>query len=387
MIIINSVIIKRALVFYQLLLLERLSQEKNYGFLGVILSFLNTFEESSLVVELNSKNDKNEAFIFLESMGLKPDSNIDFIYGIKVNNQIVATGGAYGKVIKYLAVHNSFQGEGLAAKVVTAIIDRLAENGIHHQFIYTKPKTATLLSSMGFTTIGEIEGKVTLLEGGMGTITSWCNSLEKFKTPAPSAAVVVVNGNPLTKGHLHLLKTALKNEGALHILVVSTEKSLFPTAVRVNLIKNAVKDWKNTIVHEAGEYIVSMATFPSYFTREETVAKLQAHLDIEIFASHIVPALSIGSRYVGEEPYCAVTALYNEAMKEILPSHGVKFVQIPRIESGNLAISASRVRQLLRENISPEKLVDILPQSTVDFLRTSQGREIIKRIQSSESRH
>jgi [citrate (pro-3S)-lyase] ligase len=371
------------------------------------MSFYNAFDDSSRVVEFLTAKDREEASSFMKDMGLFPDGLADFILGMKKDGRIVATGGAYGSIIKYLAVSPSLQGEGVASRIVTEIIDRLFEAGIHHQFIYTKPDVAVLLQSMGFSLIGEVLDKVSLLEGGIGSISDWCDSLTKIspssenishpavahKIPpaasgkTPPAAAVVVNGNPLTKGHLHLLKTAHEREGALHILVVSTEKSLFPSEVRMRLIREETAGWKNTVVNEAGEYVVSMATFPSYFTRDNDVASMQANLDIDVFCRHVVPALSISSRYVGEEPFCPVTSLYNEAMAQRLPAYGVRFVQIPRIESANGAISASQVRQLLREGTPPEDLSHIVPPATLSFLKSAKGAEIIKNIQQSNSRH
>ena len=362
------------------------------------MSFYNVFDDSSRVVEVSTENDRKEAFQFMRKMGLFPDGRADFVLCIKVDGKIAATGGAYGSVIKYLAVSPSLQGEGVASRIVTAIIDRLSEAGIHHQFIYTKPEVAVLLESMGFTSIAEVDGKVALLEGGIGSISDWCDSLHKIpsqsgeqssqsgETPPPAAAVVV-NGNPLTKGHLHLLKTAHEKEGALHILVVSTEESLFPSSVRLRLIKAETADWDNTVVNEAGEYIVSMATFPSYFTRDNEVADLQANLDIEVFCRHVVPALNISARYVGEEPYCPVTSLYNKAMADRLPGNGVRFIQIPRIESDKGAISASQVRQLLREGASPASLTNLLPPATLAFLKSDEGAKVIDNIKHSNSRH
>jgi [citrate (pro-3S)-lyase] ligase len=239
---------------------------------------------------------------------------------------------------------------------------------------------------MGFFEIATVGNDVTLLEGGAGSIRRWCDELSTLEGKPP-AACVVVNGNPLTNGHLHLLKTALENEGALYILVVSTDRSLFPADVRLSIIRQATKDWKNCVVQGAGEYIVSMATFPSYFTRKDKVARLQAVLDATVFARWIVPALNIKSRYVGEEPYCPVTSLYNQAMADVLPEYGIRFVQIDRMEKDREPVSASRVRDILRRGGTADDVADLVPAATVDFLKTPGGQRIIEKIRVSNTRH
>lgn len=323
----------------------------------------------------------------LAASDLRLDSAVETTLGIKKDGELVATGSVFGNVIKCLAVAESCRGEGMAATIVTALIDYLADKGIHHQFIYTKPQTAELLNSLGFTEISRVDDKVVLLEGGMGTINDWCQELSAKRLPCERAACVVVNANPLTKGHLHLLKTAHEAEGALHILVVSTEKSSFPGKVRRKIIENATAQWENTVIHRAGEYIVSMATFPAYFTREEDVAKLQALLDVKVFTQYVVPALGISSRYVGEEPYCPITSLYNQAMAESLPQAGIGFHIIPRIAKDGDAISASRVRQILRDGGEAEDVKGLVPEATYDFLQSPEGKEVIANIRQKMSRH
>lgn len=63
----------------------------------------------------------------------------------------------------------------------------------------------------------------------------------------------------------------------------------------------------------------------------------------------MAPALGIEERFVGEEPFDMVTRQYNEEMKKILPLYNIKVTEIPRLKIDNMEISASRVRNLMRE--------------------------------------
>ena len=94
----------------------------------------------------------------------------------------------------------------------------------------------------------------------------------------------------------------------------------------------------------------------------------QADLDIALFAQKIAPTLSITRRFVGTEPFCPITARYNQRMAEELPRYGIQLIQLPRKD----AISASRVRQLLRQG----RLADIqplVPETTYAYCRDHLG--------------
>ena len=83
---------------------------------------------------------------------------------------------------------------------------------------------------------------------------------------------------------------------------------------------------------------------------------------------YFVPRFGISRRYVGTEPLSPVTAQYNEALRRFLPPRGVELVEIPRIESGELPISASAVRGFLGTR-QPELLRKLVPESTFAYLK------------------
>ena len=84
-----------------------------------------------------------------------------------------------------------------------------------------------------------------------------------------------------------------------------------------------------------------------------------------IFSKFFVPKFGITHRYVGTEPHSPMTARYNEALKADLP---IPVREIPRLESGGQAISASRVRALWQEGKLSEAK-DLLPATTYAYLQ------------------
>lgn len=155
-----------------------------------------------------------------------------------------------------------------------------------------------------------------------------------------------------------------------------------PLAVRKRLVAEGVRHLSNVVLHDSGPYIISNATFPSYFLKDETaVIKGHARLDLAVFAK-IAAALNVTARYVGEEPASQVTGLYNQIMKEQLPKAGIHCIIVPRKQAGGKAISASTVRQCL-QNGDWESLKALVPATTLEYFRSPEAAPVLARIQKA----
>jgi [citrate (pro-3S)-lyase] ligase len=181
---------------------------------------------------------------------------------------------------------------------------------------------------------------------------------------------IVMNCNPFTLGHRHLIETAAAKVDFLLVFVVSEDKSIFPFADRFKLVDLGTSDLPNVGVIESGKFIISAKTFSGYFNK----ASLQNVIvdsseDVTIFAQEIAPAAHISIRFVGTEPFDKVTNQYNRTLSRILPEYGIEFEEIPRRESGGDAISASRVRKLLEEQKFDE-IATLVPPTTLEYLKT-----------------
>ena len=187
----------------------------------------------------------------------------------------------------------------------------------------------------------------------------------KYKT----IGAIVVNCNPFTLGHRHLVQEALKGVDRLYIFVVEEDKSFFSTTQRLEMVRHGVSDYLDRVlVMPSGPGIVSTMTFSEYFTKEETQqTKIDAGLDGLIFASVICQELGISLRYFGEEPYCTVTKEYMRQMARILPIFGVECRIVPRLEREGKPISASLVRSLFKEG-DMASLAPLVPRSTLACL-------------------
>lgn len=316
-----------------------------------------------------------------ERSGIRRPEGCDHYIAVFEDGRPVAAAGIKGSILMGFAVEKSRQGEGLSALLCTELIRIGSDTGVETFYIFTKPERAFLFAACGFRMIG-CTGCTALLEWGACSVEDFAGQLRKVSDDKPSgAACIVMNGNPFTLGHRHLAVRAAWENPWVYVIVVEEDASEFPYRIRLELIREGLKDLQNVTVLGGSHYVISHLTFPDYFLKDKDIGEARAEMDLELFCSHIAPALKISRRYVGQEPYCAVTASYNREMKRILPQRGIELVEIPRRESDGLAISAGEVRALLR-NGKTEDAKRLLPPVTVQFLDTSEGYEVIKALRN-----
>lgn len=179
---------------------------------------------------------------------------------------------------------------------------------------------------------------------------------------------IVMNCNPFTNGHKFLIEEAAKQVDNLIVFVVEEDRSFFPFAKRLELVKQCTRHLKNVKVIPSGQYIISLLTMPGYFEKEALQdKKVDLSSDIEIFGKYIAPRFHITKRFAGEEPYDLFTRQYNQTMKELLPKYGITFVEIERKKYKNDAVSASLVRKYLL-NKEYEKIKDLVPPEVYSYL-------------------
>lgn len=339
-------------------------------------------------VDLQNEAERARVASFLKDgfdLGFDEDTEATLV--LEKGGELLATASFAGSVIKQVAIDESLRGQGWASPLLEKLIQEMVARRRLHLFVFTKPGMTDIFTSMGFKKVAGLFTEAVLLEWGAGGIERYKKELGAYRTGgAGNVSALVVNCNPFTKGHRHLVETASRESDGVYVFVVETDKSLFPFEKRFELVKKGTQDLKNVTVLPGGPYIISPATFPAYFTREEDLARVQTELDAEIFAEHIAPALHIGARYVGTEPYCAVTRAYNEALGKILNLYHMDLRILRRFELGGRIVSASAVRQALREG-DMETVKSMVPQTTWEYLASKEAEDVIEKIRRNQSRH
>ena len=335
-------------------------------------------------VSLSDKRMLAQVDALLVENGITRDANLDYICAmVDEENRVIATGSCFGATLRCFAVSQQHQGEGLLNEVVSHLMEYQMARGYTHLFLYTKIKSAKFFQSLGFYEIARVDGTLVFMENRRNGFPSYLSRLEKTARPGVSGAIVM-NANPFTLGHQYLVETAAGRCDTLHLFLLSEDASLVPFGVRKQLVQAGTAHLKNVVLHDSGPYMISNATFPSYFLKDDS-AVIQGHakLDLAIFV-RIARALGVTVRFVGEEPTSQVTGLYNEIMAAQLPENGIDCVILPRKEALGKAISASTVRAALQAG-DWQTLSQLVPQTTLDYFRSSEAEPVLRRIRSAEN--
>ena len=396
-------------------------------------------------VFMTDRKAKRKVEALLEAEGIRLDNSLDYTCGIyEDDGSLIATGSCCGNTLRCLAVSHSHQGEGLMNLIISHLVSVQFERGNTHLFLYTKSSAARFFGDLGFYEIIRIEDQVVFMENRRNGFSAYLDRLRReteksiksinrkaeeavkreigeavaggavedgmnrpskadtvdngikqhakvraintvVKSPAKVGAVVM-NANPFTLGHRYLVETAARECDVLHLFILSEDVSVFPFSVRKNLVIKGTEDIPDICYHDSGPYIISNATFPSYFQKDErAVVESHARLDLEVF-SRIAATLGITDRYIGEEPHSAVTSLYNELMETLLPEHGIRCHVIPRRRvdgEGSEVISASDVRKAIQtgDEALLEKLV---PESTLSWLHSKEAEPVVELIRQAQ---
>lgn len=314
----------------------------------------------------------------LEKTGLVPEEMPEQTVLLWEDEKIAATGSRQGNILKYLAVDPDHQGEGLLATLITALRQEAFRQGYRHLFLYTKPANEQMFLPLMFYPVAATD-KVLLMEDKPDGVQRFLKTLP-IEAGGGTVGAAVMNCDPFTLGHRYLVETAAKECGHLYVFVLSEDRGHFSAADRLAMVKAGTADLKNVTVLPTGPYLISAATFPTYFLKDRDGAEqVQCLLDIAIFCKYFAPHFGITRRYVGTEPLSPMTGKYNASLKEHLPAKGIEVRELPRFEKAGTPVSASAVRKALAEG-DWDTLRSLVPPTTFNHLQKIKQEEVLCKI-------
>ncbi|MBQ7600744.1 MAG: [Lachnospiraceae bacterium] len=324
----------------------------------------------------------------LSDAGIRPDPHLDYnCVLVDEDDNVLASGSLFRNTLRCLAVRPDLQGEGYMGRIVSHLLQIEISRGYTNAFLCTKPSYKDLMTDLGFHEIVSVPGAV-FMESRKDGFVKWLEGVrielkgEEWEARSKreeytGTAAIVMNANPFTLGHRHLAETAAKAYTRVVVFVVEEENGAIPFSVRYRLVREGLRDLPNVTVLPSGPYVISQATFPSYFLKdEEEAVKTHTSVDLAVF-TRIAYDLGITARLVGEEPESPVTRLYNDAMQKMLPEAGIGITVIPRIKAGRRLISASTVRKALVSG-NFETVREMTPESTWRFFASEEAEPVLR---------
>jgi len=155
---------------------------------------------------------------------------------------------------------------------------------------------------------------------------------------------IEMNCNPMTIGHVFLIKTALKfmeknsPEGKLFILVVQKDSQgnfTVPFKTRFEIISKVCSRISEKIIVVPNRNVLIGDVFIGYQKADKnTQESYQGGTNaMNLFAHFLAPMLNVGFRFFGTEEGDVTTNRYNEDAKEICPKQNIKVCIVKRLKT------------------------------------------------------
>ncbi|MBR1888098.1 MAG: adenylyltransferase/cytidyltransferase family protein, partial [Bacteroidales bacterium] len=172
---------------------------------------------------------------FLRANGLRMEG-LEVYYTIQDSSgNILAGAGLEADIVKCVAVSAEARSMGLVAPLISHII---SEQGARNLKVFTKPENESVFGSLGFHTIARAPLAI-LMENGHG-LENYCDYLRHSRAQLGISGVIVMNANPFTLGHKYLIDNALEQVDHLFIIPVKEDRSAFPYAERLAMLRAGV---------------------------------------------------------------------------------------------------------------------------------------------------
>ena len=322
-----------------------------------------------------SERQHKEYMCLLEACGLRDEGDADIVALMTEDGDLIACGALAGRTVKQLAVDSDAEGQGAMAAVLSALIAEAYARGIHRLFLCTKPENLRMFRSMGFHTVIETTDAV-LLENRKDGLESFLASIPKYDGVC---GAVVCNCDPFTLGHRHLIEYAASHCDNLYVFAVSEKGSMFSPEERLEMIRKGTADIENCHVFESDLYLISRATFPAYFIRDESRADLvKSDLDIELFCRRIAPALKKQFNYT--------SVMQIPVLKKIVVNQGLgaatadkKIIEVG-IEELTAITGQKAVATISKKDVANFKLRKKMPVGVRVTLRRERMYEFLEKL-------
>ena len=250
--------------------------------------------------EFDATNERKVTKVkdFLDRNDLILSDDVELYVTASEEGEMVACGGISGKILKCVAVTPRLRGQRFVLKVIDALLEAARHRGQEELFLFSAPKNQAYFESHGFKLIETSGNEVILMENS--------NNLEKYKQSLASMhkegekiGSMVVCDSSITDEDIKRIELASMECDWLHVFIVCHDGNYSKESY--DKLAQFLEYLANVTLHENSDYLISKATFPTYFIKDEThISALHAELDLKIFKNHIAPVLGITHRFINK---------------------------------------------------------------------------------------
>ena len=314
---------------------------------------------------LVSTADIDAAKTLIASENLRFEDRYDDLVGVFEADKLIGCGARAGRVLKMIVVDLNHRGSNVLDQIVTELIRRDKNVKARGYFVFTRPYAIASFERLNFRLLVQT-ARAGMLEYRHG-LSDFLRSHASLVRSGDNGAVVI-NSDPFSRGHLHLIETAAAAVDRLYVLVPNEGSFMFSAEVRLDLARRSSQHLNNVTVVDAGPYVLNDATFPGYFLDSEAARnQLRLEMNTELFAQHLAPYFHVVKRFVGAEPLDPAVRSHTQIMQRRLAEHGIRLVEIPREKVGDLWINTQHVRRAISTG-DIEKIIDFVPATTYEYL-------------------
>ena len=219
-------------------------------------------------IQLASSWDRSALESLLQSQGLRLDHDVETAFGVYETSgeepKLVGCGCAAGALLKCFALLPQLRGQNLLGRLVSALTQDRFAAGYYDLMVITRAHNETLFVNSGFWTVAKTE-QLVLLENQPDGPARFTAPMVMPGDEDRSVGAIVMNCNPFTLGHRHLVERAARENDVIHLFVLSEEAGPIPSAVRRELVEQGVRDLPNVFCHATGPYPSAPPPSPATF--------------------------------------------------------------------------------------------------------------------------
>lgn len=248
--------------------------------------------------EFDATNERKVTKVkdFLDRNDLVLSDDVELYVTASEEGEMVACGGISGKILKCVAVTPRLRGQRFVLRVIDALLEAAHKRGQKELFLFSAPKNQSYFESHGFNLIEKSGDEVILMENS-DNLSKYQKKLSTLRKEGDTIGSIVVCDSQIEEKNIKQIEHAARECDWLHVFIVCNDgaysKNSFEKLVAM------LEHLSNVVVHENSDYLISKATFPTYFIKDEShISELHAELDLKIFKRHIAPVLGITHRFV-----------------------------------------------------------------------------------------